>query len=190
MSREAFNARLAAEREAGAKSVLKDLGVEKAEDAKARLAEDAKRREAEKTELQRAQEQAKEAETLRTYKANSEAAIKRLLEAETKAVPESKKGLLDLAPPETDPVARLDWMARAKERGMFTDAAPATTTQGEKKPANPATTAGPNGPTPPKPAGTLTAYEQHQALLAKGQTVPAAQFEKAHRKAIEASRPK
>jgi hypothetical protein len=162
MSPEAFKARLAAEREAGAKGVLKDLGVEKADEAKARLAEDQKRRDAEKSELQRAQDEAKslkpKAEKADTY----EASLKRYLESEEKAIPEAKRGLLDLAPPATDINARLDWISNAKAKGLFN-------VEAQQTQQNANTRAGGNPPPAAKP-GTkhprdmspeeFTAYQQ------------------------------
>lgn len=136
MTPDAFKARLEAERQAGIKAALKDLGVDSLDVAKTRLTEDAKRREAEKSELQRAQDTAKDLEPKAKRADALEASVKRFLEAEEKAIPDAKKSLLDLAPPATDPVGRLDWIANAKSKGLFGEAAttPANTRAGGNPP--------------------------------------------------------
>jgi hypothetical protein len=183
MSREAFNQRLAEAQESARRSLLKDLGVEKPEDAKSAITKARELEQASLTETQRLQKQleeltpkAKRATTLEERNAK----FVSLLESE---IPESKKGLLDLAP--SDPDARAEWLLTARSKGHFKVDAPTATTT-----ANPANTIGPAGPATPKPAGTLTPYEQWQAYVAAKQTIRAANFYDSNRRAIETSRPK
>ena len=145
-----FAERLASERASGAKSILKDLGVEKVEDAKTRLDADKKRTEAEMTESQR---QAALVESLKPKAASAdrfEAAIKAQLEAWEQAVPAEKKALLDLAPAATDPASRFEWFTKANKAALFA-VAPSAPPTPPKPPAN-SRAGGP--PPPPDPPGT------------------------------------
>lgn len=126
MTLEQFNARLQAEREAGAKGALGAIGVESVDVAKARVAKAAELERASLSESEKAQARIKELEPAAANAAKFEEALKRQLKATLESIPEAKRGLLDLAPAETDPVARLDWITNARAKGLFNDVAPAT----------------------------------------------------------------
>ncbi len=144
-----FAARIAAATAAGASGVHKELGTENIADAKARLADDAKRREAEKSELQRVTETAESLKPKAKRAEILEERIKGYLAIEEAAIPEDKKPMLELAP--TEPDARLDWIMRAKGKGLFAAAVAAVA------PAEPAKLATSKAAgTPPPPAnGTV-----------------------------------
>jgi len=186
MSLDQFNGRLKAEREAARREWLKDLGADKIEDVKARLAKASELENAQLSELEKAkktaQELAGEAKRAQAY----EASIKKYLEAEEAAIPEGKRSLLDLAPEQ--PEARLEWLAKAKTKGLFAEPpppAPKTETQAPApREAKPATTMAPAGPSNPKPAGTPSLLQQYLDLK-KTNTLAAAHFRLRHEKAIE-----
>lgn len=136
-------AEVAARADAAVKAALKELGVEKLDDAKAALKAQRDGEEAKKSEIDRYKgkvdelgPKAKRAEVL-------EGSIKRYLEAEERAVPKEKKDLLDLAPSADQPEARLEWIVNARNKGLFGAAA---------EPAKPANTRA--GGTPPAANGT------------------------------------
>lgn len=187
LTSDALAKRLEEERASARTRLLKELGYEKAEDLKGALAKAKSIEDASLTEQQRTAKlleeltpKAKRADTL-------SATLTKFLAAEEAAIPEAKRGLLDLAPLSDNPEARLEWIATAKARGLFTDAAPQPPAL--PPPAKPATTLAPSGPATPKAPGTLTAYEQHQALVKSGQTLRAAAYAQLHAREIAASKP-
>lgn len=184
MSPEAFKERLASERDAARRAQLKDLGFERSEDLKGALAKLKAREDADLSESQRIQKQlddlaprAKRAEAL-------EARIKGVLEAEEGAIPDAKRALLELAP--SDPADRLEWIARAKARGLFADAQPAAPEP--KREPKPATTMATGGPATPPPAGTQDPYQTWQKLR-ETDRIHAATFYAANAPSIERARP-
>lgn len=157
MSPEAFAARLKSERDAGLKAALSSLNVDSIDTAKARLEALAKAEQAQLTEQQRLAKQIEELAPIAAKAKAYEAMIASTLEAEEKALPESKRALLALAP--DSPAERLAWLAKAKTAGLFADtiaaaavAQPATTRAGGTAPS-------PKQPTPAKAPKDMTAAE-------------------------------
>lgn len=188
-SPDAFKARLAEERSTAERALYKALGVKGADDIKTALGELKTLRDAQLSEQERANKaiaeltpKAQRAEaleqSLRSYLANEEAAI-----------PDDKRGLLDLAPSADSPEARLSWIAAAKAKGLFSAAAAPVAAIAEQRPAKPATTMAPSGPNVTTTAAK-TPYQQYQDILASGNRILAAQFRQQHAKAIEATQPK
>jgi hypothetical protein len=197
MTQEQFNQRLAKEREQGTKSFLKSMGFENVDQAKSFLDESKKLMDSQKTEAQRAAERLASLEPKAKQAETYETTIKKYLELEEKAIPESKRGLLALAPPTEQAAARLEWIALAKMQGLFAESAPAaataTTTPAAQAlpPADkPGSTIAPSGPTPPKPASEQSAFEKWSAMKASGKDILAADFYRRNATAIEATRPK
>lgn len=156
-----FAERIAAATAQGAKGVLKDLGVEKLEDAKTRIDEAKKRADAELTESQRHAARVKELEPKAASAERAENAVKGQLEAWEAAVPADKKALLDLAPATADPIARFEWFTKAHKAKLFDTATtqqPLASTRagGAAPPGNP-------GGTPPKSPKLMTPAERAQA---------------------------
>jgi hypothetical protein len=148
MTREQFNARLAEAGDSAVKKLLEGLGLSKPEELKARITKAKELEQAQLSETEKLQARIKELETPASAAKVYEDAIKETLAIREKAIPETKRDLLELAP--TDPAARLRWLTAAEAKGLFTvasAAAPAT----ETKPAN--SRAG-NGNAPP-PAGKV-----------------------------------
>lgn len=154
MSREQFNTRLHEAGQTAVRTVLKELGFEKVEDAKARLTKAGEIEKAQMSELDRAKATAKELSSKAANADRYETAIKSYLEAEEKAVPDAKRDLLDLAPPATDPAARLDWISKAKAKGVFNVTSPAETKTETKTDAKPANSIAGNGNPPAPKNGT------------------------------------
>jgi hypothetical protein len=128
MSPEAFKARLESERAAGTKGLLASLGVD-SPDAIKKALETLKKLESEKlSETERAAARIAELEPAAKKVADLETRIRKVLEVQEAAIPEAKRGLLDLAPPATDAAARLEWIVTARAKGVFDDAAAGTTT--------------------------------------------------------------
>lgn len=144
MTPEQFKARLDGATSAGVKQALKELGFEKAEDAKARLDALKKLEDAQKTEAQKTAERiaALEPEAAKA-KAYGET-IAAYAESEFKALPAEAQALVT-AQAGDDPHARLKTIAALRTSGVLAKlgAAPA--------PAQPASTKA--GPTAPPPAG-------------------------------------
>lgn len=165
MSPEAFAARLKSEREAGLKSALAALGIDSLDTAKAKIDAASKLEAAQLTEQQRLAKQLEELTPLAAKAKQYEALVASTLEAEEKAIPESKRALLALAPEE--PAQRLAWLAKAKGTGLFADAT---------APAQPATTrAGGTAPSPSTPTAkkstrdmTPEEYAAHKARVLAG----------------------
>lgn len=186
MSAEQFSARLKSERESARREYLKDLGVEKIEDVKARFAKAAELEAAQLSELEKWQKKAADYEPHVKRAASFEASIKKYLEAEEAAIPEAKRGLMELAPEQ--PEDRLAWIAKAKAAKLFAEIAPHAVVEPPREP-KPATTLASVGPATAKPAGTVNLYEQYQELKARNPLL-AANFRVRHEKAIDELRPK
>jgi hypothetical protein len=171
---DAFKERLAREREAGVKAVLKEHGFADAEAMKAFVASAKAKAEAEKTEAEKTSERIKALEPRAARAESLEKTVARYLEAEESAIQEDKRALLELAP--ADPEARLDWISKAKGKGLFGIAAQAAPKAVEPpKPADPATTMAPPGPQGSK-TQAKTAYETYQEIAATGNRVLAANY--------------
>lgn len=167
MSPEAFAARLKSEREAGLRSALAALGIDSLDTAKAKIEAASKLEAAQLTEQQRLAKQLEELTPLAAKAKQYEELVASTLEAEEKAIPESKRALLALAPEE--PAQRLAWLAKAKSTGLFADATATATAQ-------PATTrAGGTAPSPSTPTAkkstrdmTPEEYAAHKARVLAG----------------------
>ncbi len=144
MSPEQFKARLAEERAAGAKETLSTLGVDTVDAAKTSIAKAKELELAKMTEAEKAAAKIAELEPAAKKAAALEATIKSYLEAEEKAVPEDKRGLLALAPTESH--ARLEWIAKAKAQGLFAAAPTAQQPLANTRAGGAAPPAGPNTP--------------------------------------------
>jgi hypothetical protein len=166
--------------------LLAELGYH--DEAEAKAARDAQRKaeEAQKTELQRLTEAAAKLEPVSAEAKRYRAAVEAHLAAEIAALPEAKRALVDdLGPAATDPAARLDWLSRAKAKGLFAEAK----TPGAAAPGPPATTMAPSGPAT-QPGQAPSEYEHWQSLVRSGKPTMAAQYYQLHAKAIEAQRPR
>ena len=123
MSPDAFKARLAEERNAGTAQLLKALGFEKPEQLQAALGELKTIKQASMSDAEKMASRIKELEAQAALAAKTpqlQETIRKTLEAEESAIPESRKELLTLAP--VEPELRLPWIAEAKKRGLFADA--------------------------------------------------------------------
>lgn len=151
MTLEQFNERLAQAEAAGSKKALAQLGAESIDAAKAALDADKKRRDAELSAQQKLDAQTQQLATASARATALEASVKGYLDAEEKAIPEDKRALLELAPPATDPSARLQWIANAKAKGLFaaTTAPAAASTPANTKAGGTAPATG-NAATPQK----------------------------------------
>lgn len=148
-NQEAFKTRLAEAGDAATRKLYKDLGVKDGEEAKARLAELQKLKDAQLSDQERVAKQIAELTPKAARADGLEATVRKYLEIEEGLVPASKKELLELAPPASSPEARLEWIAQAKAKGLFTEAviaalapvatpAPANTRAGLTPPPTPA----------------------------------------------------
>jgi hypothetical protein len=192
---DAFKARLAEERETGAKAaekaLLKRLGVKDPAEIEQAMADAKKRADAELTETQRTTKRLKELEAEAASITPYRTALTAYLAAEEKAIPEEKLNVLDLAPPPEQLAERLTWIIKAKERGMFNVPAPVV----PAVPAAPiaprpgATTMGPNGPAAPAAEPVKNHYQHWKALQESGNTMLAASYRNAHRSEIERQSP-
>lgn len=188
MTTEQFTARLAKEREQGTRALLKEFGFEKADDAKAFFSTAKAKADAEKTELQKATERATALEAQAKRAEELGAVVSTFAEQEFKALHEALQKFIVVQAGD-DPMARLRAITAARESGLLAAQQPAPAATPEPRPANPATTVAQPGPATPKPVGTLTPYEQWQALKEANRGALAATFFVQNRAAIEASRP-
>ncbi len=125
-----FAGRLEESKRAGQNAALQALGFKSIEEAKAAIDAHRAAEEAKKTELQKATEKAAALEKDAAEAKALRETIGTLLETEEKAIPPEKAPLLDkLAPPKSDPAARLKWIATARAEGIFGAAAPAAPAQ-------------------------------------------------------------
>lgn len=160
MGLDQFNARLAAEREAGLKTALAAIGAESLDAAKARLAKAQQIEQSQLTEQERVIAKLKELEPKASRASELEVAVQQFLKSTEESIPESKRALLDLAP--TEHTARLNWIANARAKGLFSEAAPSA-------PQQPANTRAGHGAAPTPATGTkhpteMTAAERQAAL--------------------------
>jgi hypothetical protein len=154
MTTEQFNARLAKATEQGSKSLLKEFGFKDADEAKSFFEQAKKEADAKKTEEQRTKEKIAALEPLAAQATTLGKTIESYLTVEEGLVPEDKKALLDLAPPADDrpesKAARLDWIVKARAKGLFNATPPANAGDDKaKQPAN--SRAGSGNPPPPAP---------------------------------------
>lgn len=122
MSPDAFKARLAEERNAGTAQLLKALGFEKPEQLQAALGELKNIKQASMSDAEKMASRIKELEAQAALAAKTpqlQETIRKTLQAEESAIPESRKGLLALAP--VEPELRLPWISAAKAQGLFTE---------------------------------------------------------------------
>ena len=186
MTGDQFKARIAEAQNAGGSKAFKDLGFKDAAEARAALDELKKLKDAQLSEQERTKKQIDELAPKAQRADELEQTVKALLEVEEKAIPDDKRGLLDLAPPATQPDKRLAWIASAKGKGLFASApAAAASAASAPREPKPATTIAPPGPTAPQPAGTLTPKQQYLALK-KTSPNAAAIFYRSNRAAIDA----
>jgi hypothetical protein len=189
MTPDAFATRLRSERDAGVKAMLSSLGIETPEALKSALTKAREVEQAQMTEAQRVQAKLAELEPKAKGYDEARTVLAETVSADLAALPANVRAFIESTTPD-DPVARRRALNAARANGLMptgaNPAAPAT----PAAPPNPATTIAPAGPTTPKPAGTLTTYEQWNDLKQRGQSARAAQFYSANRKAIEATRPK
>lgn len=188
MSADAFKARLDEAGSSREKQLLKEFGVKTAAELKTALEEGKKLREAQMTEQQRLEAQVKELSPVAAKSKSMEEDIAFFLQAEEQAIPEDKRGLLELAPGAEQPGARLRWIASAKAKGLFGATAPAAAAgaaQGATRPPAPATTMAPPGPSTPPAPGTANHQAIYDGLKAKGQTIAAAAYRAQHRQQIK-----
>lgn len=182
MSPEAFKARLEAERTAGVKAALKELGFDKLDDAKARVAAAKSLEDAQKSELQRATERAAQLEARAKAADSYEATIKRYADQELGGLSPEAKRLVELQAGE-DPHARLQAIANLRESGMLAKlGGPTSAPKG-------ATTGATPGPAALQGQSPGNAYQQWEAMRAKDPTAAAHLYSR-NRAAIEAARPK
>jgi hypothetical protein len=166
---------IARERDTAVREVLKQLGFKTVEEAAGALKRGKELESASKTELERLREAAAKVEPLSQESSTLRGAVEQYLKAEIEALPEDKRVLVDeLGPPADQPAARLEWLAKAKKKGLFTAAAPAPAPPAaavtEQRPAN--TRAGSGAPPPPaanqspqkKRPIEMTPAERQQAL--------------------------
>jgi hypothetical protein len=164
---------MARERETAVREVLKQLGFKTVDEAAGALKRGKELENANKTELERLREAAAKVEPLSQESNTLRGAVEQYLKAEIEALPEDKRALVDeLGPPADQPAARLEWLAKAKKKGLFTAAAPAAPAAAatEQRPAN--TRAGAGAPPPPaanqapqkKRPIEMTPAERQQAL--------------------------
>jgi len=166
--------------------LLAELGYQDEDEAKAAREAQRKAEEAQKTELQRLTEAAAKVEPLSAETKRYRAAVESHLAAEIAALPEAKRALVDdLGPAATDPAARLEWLSKAKAKGLFAEAKATAAAA----PGPPATTMAPSGPAT-QPGQAPSEYEHWQSLLRGGKTMMAAQYYQLHAKTIEAQRPR
>lgn len=167
---------LAKEREAAARDLLKQLGFKSTDEAATAIKRGKELADASKTELERLREAAAQVAPLSQERDAYRGAVEMYLRIEIEALPEEKRGLVDeLGPPADQPTARLEWLAKAKKKGLFATPAPAmpaasTGAGAEQRPAN--TRAGSGAP--PVPAAQqapqkkrpieMTPAERQQAL--------------------------
>lgn len=153
MSPEAFKARLTEERNAGVATLIKALGFEKPEQLQAALGELKTIKQASMSDAEKMASRIKELEAQAALAAKTpqlQETIRKTLQAEESAIPESRKGLLALAPQE--PELRLPWIAEAKARGLFAE------TFAQPQPPGLATTKAGGAPPPSAPGAPQTKH--------------------------------
>jgi hypothetical protein len=166
---------VAREREAAERQLLKQLGFKSVDEAQAAIKRGKELADANKTELDRLREAASQAEQANAERQTLRGTVERILQTEIEALPEDKRSLVEeLGPTQDDPAARLEWLARAKKKGLFAVAPPEPPSPPPgPPPANPANSrAGSGTPPPPStPQGApkkrpieMTAAERVQAL--------------------------
>jgi hypothetical protein len=144
MSLEQFNSRMKAEREAGAKEaaggVLKFLGIEKLEDAKARIAKAADLEKAALSETEKRDLQIKELSAKALRADELDALVVAHAKVQFDGIKSEAMKKFVVAQAGDDPAARLKAITAATESGLFAELAkPAAETKAEKvaeKPAN------------------------------------------------------
>lgn len=118
MTNEQFNARLAREREAGTKELLRSLGFDKPEDAKARIAAAKALEDAQKTEAQKTAERVAALEPRARLADEYEKTIKGYAETEFKALPPEAQKLVEAQAGE-DAHARLTAINNLRSSGVL-----------------------------------------------------------------------
>lgn len=185
MSPEAFKARLAEERAAGERATLKKLGVDKTEDAKARIEQ------AVKLEQERMSEQEKLQARISDLEPRAKAAEAYRLELEEQAkaafesLPPSLQNMI-AATAGDDHLARAKAIRAAQASGVLSAFSTPSPVEAPKVPS-PATTVAPGGPSPTVMASEKTAYDKWVDLKAKS-PVLAAQFYSRNARAIESTK--
>lgn len=205
LTSDALKARLDEASGAAVRKVLKELGVEKIDDAKGAIARLKEKETAELTETQRYKAQldelAPKAKLAEERSARLTSVIETHAKAQFEALPEVfQKTVAKIAG--DDATARLEAINALREGGALeaftkqastnaadTAAAQAKAIADASAAKKPATTSAIPGPTPPKTPGTVSAYEEHQQLLAQGRKLQAANFAARNSKAIAASKP-
>lgn len=190
MTSEQLKARLNEERDKGAKSFLKELGLESKEDAIAIISYAKKRQDEEKTELEKRdalinelKPKAERYESIRTrYEARVNAEFDALPETARQAIDEQAKGNAE---------ERERFMQMFAKAGILKSAP--TQNDGEhagkgQPAAPPAPRNTTNAAPPPRPSAAPSAWEQYQALLSKS-PVRAQLFYAANQFAIDQARP-
>jgi len=174
--------------------VLKELGFEKLDDAKASLARAKELSDAQLTEQQRLAKQLEELGPKAKRADEVDGVMKTFADQEFLRLPPAMQKYVE-GTAGSDPLARLRAITTARESGLLEAlnppaAAAAGAPAAGAPAAKAATTVAQPGPATPKAPGTLTAFEQHAALKASGQHMRAAAFAVANRRAIDATRPK
>lgn len=201
MTLEQFNARLAEERAAGRKDVLKAAGVKKEERAQflarleaGELVLSPKPQAGEldyKAEYEKAKPQIEKVQQYETKLQQHTEFFKKLADEEFAKLPEAAQK--DIVRRKIDdPEARLAEIAGMRESGLLPAGATAAITQQgqqQQRAAEPATTMASPGPKVMPTAGTKTANDQYQELLKGGNKVLAARFYNTYRHEIERTAP-
>lgn len=191
MSAKQFNQRLAEAEEAGAKKLLKELGINKA-DRKSALEEIREGRMALTKKEKEIMAAKAEAEALKPKAAKTdelENELKLYADEMFANLPESLQKYIAETVADS-PAARLKAMRAARTAGLAPNFKDASKGEEAPKPANPSTTVAQPGPATPKPVGTLNHYETWKELQRQGRGAQAANYYMMYAKAIDKEWPR
>ena len=177
--------RLAEAKKAERNALLNELGFPDLESAKARVAKAKELEDATLTEQQRVQQQLEELKPQAERVTTLEAQLKAMVDAEWEVLPEHTRNAID-AVAQGNIEKRLEHIIVEKAKRDPNAPTPAPVVPASPPTAPPATTSPPGAP--PAPAQTQTKWEEFQAIPAE-QSVRRGLFYRAHRAAIEASKP-